>query len=512
MSNVLLVILDGWGHSDFNDPPWEGNAPEQACVPRFRGLYDHAPRIRLACSGFDVGLPEGQMGNSEVGHLNLGAGRIVYQDIARVDKAIADGELAGALGLPETVARLKLEERALHLIGLVSDGGVHSHMRHLEAILDLLPSELDVRIHCITDGRDTSPTSGAGCVKRIAARCAVSPGWQIATVGGRYFTMDRDKRWERTAKGYNAIVMGKSEVVEDTPLFLERRYAEGVTDEFVPPAVIKGAGERGIVDGDAVLLFNFRADRMRQLCTAMTVPGFDAIPGARPPLQDVTTMTRYEPSYPVRVAFPPRDIDNGLGELLGKLGLPQLRVAETEKYAHVTYFFNGGNETPNPGEDRSLVPSPKVATYDLQPEMSADGVCAAVEKGIVEGRHRFILVNFANPDMVGHTGVIPAAIRAVEKVDGCLGRILDRVTERAGDWVALITADHGNCEKMLQPDGSPHTAHTTEPVDFFVFDPSGRAKLVADAGRLADVAPTVLACMGIPQPEEMTGRSVVVVG
>jgi 2,3-bisphosphoglycerate-independent phosphoglycerate mutase len=512
MSNVLLVILDGWGHSDFNDPPWEGNAPEQARVPRFRYLYDHAPKIRLACSGFDVGLPAGQMGNSEVGHMNLGAGRIVYQDLARVDKAIADGELAGALRLPETVARLQLESRTLHLVGLVSDGGVHSHMRHLEAILDLLPGGLDVCIHCITDGRDTSPTSGAGCVARVAARCAVSPGWKIATVGGRYYTMDRDKRWERTAKGYNAIVLGKSEVVEDTPLFLERRYAEGVTDEFVPPVVVKGAGERGIVDGDAVIMFNFRADRMRQLCTAMTVPGFDAIPGARPPLHDVTTMTQYEASYPVSVAFAQADIKKDLGELLGKLGLPQLRVAETEKYAHVTYFFNCGSETPNPGEDRVLIPSPKVATYDLQPEMSADGVADAVLKGIAEGRHSFILVNFANPDMVGHTGVIPAAIKAVEKVDGCLGRILDLVTERAGEWVALVTADHGNCEKMLQPDGSPHTAHTTEPVDFFVFDPAGRAKLVADGGRLADVAPTVLACMGIAQPEEMTGRSLVAVG
>ncbi len=509
MSKVLLVILDGWGHSDFNDPPWEGNAPEQAHVPRFRDLYDHWPRTRLACSGLDVGLPEGQMGNSEVGHLNLGAGRIVYQDIARVDKAIRDGELAAALGLPETVARLEGEGGALHLVGLVSEGGVHSHLRHLDAILDLLPADLDVRIHCITDGRDTSPTSGAGCVAHVAARCADSSGWRIATVGGRYYAMDRDKRWERTAKGYNAIVMGRSDVVEDTPLFLERRYEEGITDEFIPPVVVRGVGERGIVDGDAVILFNFRADRMRQLCAAMTVPGFDAIPGAGPPIRDVMTMTQYEASLPVRVAFPPRDIKNELGELLGTWNVPQLRVAETEKYAHVTYFFNGGDEVPNPLEDRVLIPSPKVATYDLRPEMSAEGVCQAVEKGIVDGPYEFILVNFANPDMVGHTGVIPAAIKAVEKVDSCLGRLLDLVEERAGEWVALVTADHGNCEKMLMPDGSPHTAHTTEPVDFFVFDPAGRAKLVADGGRLADVAPTVLACMGRPQPEEMTGRSLV---
>ncbi len=509
MSNVLLVILDGWGHSDFNVPPWEGNAVELASVPRFRALYDRTPRIRLACSGFDVGLPEGQMGNSEVGHMNLGAGRVVYQEIARVDKAIADGEFASALGLPQTVARLRLEDRALHLVGLVSDGGVHSHIRHVEALLDLLPRDLDVRIHCITDGRDTSPTGGAGFVGRIAERCATSPGWKIATVGGRYFTMDRDKRWERTAKGYRAIVLGQSDVVEESPLFLERRYAEGVTDEFIPPVVVKGAGERGIVDGDAVILFNFRADRMRQLCTAMTVPGFDAIPGARPALSDVTTMTQYEPSYPVRVAFPSRGVDDDLGEILGKWGLPQLRVAETEKYAHVTYFFNGGDETPNPREDRELIPSPKVATYDLQPEMSAQGVADAVARGIEGGKYRFILVNFANPDMVGHTGVIPAAVKAVEKVDACLGRLLDLVADRSGEWVALVTADHGNCEKMLQPDGSPHTAHTPEPVDFFVVDPSGRAKLTAGGGRLADVAPTVLACMGLPQPTEMTGTSLV---
>ncbi|MDP2955709.1 MAG: 2,3-bisphosphoglycerate-independent phosphoglycerate mutase [Longimicrobiales bacterium] len=511
MSNVLLVILDGWGHSDFGPEPWEGNAVEMASVPRFRALYDRTPRIRLACSGFDVGLPEGQMGNSEVGHLNLGAGRVVYQEIARVDKAIADGEFGPALGLDETVARLRATGKALHLVGLVSDGGVHSHIRHLEALLALLPPELDVRIHCITDGRDTSPTGGAGFVGRIAELCSASTGWKIATVSGRYFTMDRDKRWERTGKGYRAIVLGQSDVVEDTPLFLERRYAAGVTDEFIPPAVIAGAGERGMVDGDAVILFNFRADRMRQLCTAMTVPGFDAIPGARPPLADVTTLTRYEAHYPVRVAFPPRDLENCLGEVLSAAALPQLRVAETEKYAHVTYFFNGGDETPNPGEDRELIPSPKVATYDLQPEMSAEGVADAVARGIEGGKYRFILVNFANPDMVGHTGVIPAAVQAVQKVDACLGRLLDLVSERPGAWVALVTADHGNCEKMLHPDGSPHTAHTTEPVDFFVVDPSGRAKLTASGGRLADVAPTVLACMGLPQPAEMTGASLVTV-
>jgi len=510
MSNVLLVILDGWGHSDFNAPPWEGNAPEQARVPRFRALYDHAPRTRLACSGFDVGLPEGQMGNSEVGHMNLGAGRIIYQDIARIDKAITDGEFGPALDLDGTVTRLRESGKALHLIGLVSDGGVHSHIRHLEALLGLLPEDLNVRIHCITDGRDTSPTGGAGFVGRIADLCDAAPGWEVATVSGRYFTMDRDKRWERTERGYRAIVEGKSDVVEESPRFLERRYAEDVTDEFIPPVVIAGAGERGIQDGDAVILFNFRADRMRQLVTALTVPGFEAFP-VRPPFRGVTTLTQYETHYPVHVAFPPRDIEETLGQVVAAGGLKQLRVAETEKYAHVTYFFNGGVETPSPGEDRALVPSPKVATYDLQPEMSAPGGAAEVIKGMESGAYSVVLVNFANPDMVGHTGVIPAAVKAVETVDGLLGGILDRVNAAGGDWVALVTADHGNCEKMLTPEGKPHTAHTTEPVDIFVVDPTGRARLTGGPGRLADVAPTVLACMGIPQPPEMTGTSLVTV-
>jgi 2,3-bisphosphoglycerate-independent phosphoglycerate mutase len=460
------------------------------------------------------------MGNSEVGHMNLGAGRVIYQDIARIDKAITDGDFGPALGLDETVARLRGSghrdsgqgdsPKALHLVGLVSDGGVHSHIRHLEALLGLLPRDLDVRIHCITDGRDTSPTGGAAFVGRIADLCDEAPGWQIATVSGRYFTMDRDKRWDRTEKGYRAIVEGRSDVIEASPRFLEQRYADGVTDEFIPPAVIAGAGERGIQEGDAVILFNFRADRMRQLCSALTLDGFDGFETPRT-FGDVTTMTRYEVHYPVKVAFPPRDIENTLGQVVAARGMKQLRVAETEKYAHVTYFFNGGVEVPNEGEERALVPSPNVATYDLQPEMSAPGVAAEVLKGMESGDYAFILVNFANPDMVGHTGVIPAAVTAVETVDGLLGDILDKVNAGGGDWVALVTADHGNCEKMLTPEGDPHTAHTTEPVDFFVVDPSGRAKLTGGPGRLADVAPTVLACMGIEQPADMTGTSLVTV-
>jgi 2,3-bisphosphoglycerate-independent phosphoglycerate mutase len=511
MSNVLLTILDGWGHSDFGPVPGKGNAVEQAQVPRYRALYDGTPHIRLACSGIEVGLPEGQMGNSEVGHLNLGAGRVVYQDIARVDRAIADGTFGDALGLSEMLLHLEAHGGALHLLGLVSDGGVHSHIRHLEALLKLLPRTLDVRIHCITDGRDTSPTSGAGFVARIAELCDDAPGWSIATVGGRYYAMDRDKRWDRTARAYRAIVLGESDSVEDTPLVLEKRYEAGVTDEFIPPMVVADAGERGIQEGDGLIAFNFRADRMRQMCAALTVPGFDAFEGVRPPMRHVTTFTQYESHYPVRVAFPPRDIDSCLGEVLADRDIAQLRVAETEKYAHVTYFFNGGVEKPYPGEDRHLIPSPKVATYDLQPEMSAQGVVDAVVEGIESGRYGFILVNFANADMVGHTGVIPAAVKAVEQVDVCLGRLMDLVAGRGDEWVILITADHGNCEKMLEPDGTPHTAHTTEPVDFFVFDPSGRFALAGHDGRLADVAPTVLTCMGIAPPDAMTGKSLVTI-
>ncbi len=508
MSHVLLVILDGWGHSDFGPEPDPGNAVELASVPRFRDLYDHRPRTRLACSGEDVGLPAGQMGNSEVGHLNLGAGRVVYQSIARIDRAVADGSLAERLGLDGLVRGVQARGGALHLLGLVSDGGVHSHIRHLEAILEVLPPDLAVRVHCITDGRDTSPTSGARFVRRIAERCAGAPGWSIATVSGRYYAMDRDKRWDRTERAWRCIARGESDAVEREPDFLARRYAEDVTDEFVPPTVIAGVGERGIRAGDAVVFFNFRADRMRQICSALTVSDFTGFVRPGPLVEDAVTFTEYEPDFPVTVAFPPEAVSNGLGEVVADAGLAQLRVAETEKYAHVTYFFNGGEETPFPGEDRTLIPSPKVATYDLQPEMSATGVCDAVVAGIDSGDYGFILVNFANPDMVGHTGVIPAAVKAVEVVDACLGRLVDAVEAR-GDWVALVTADHGNCEKMLEPDGSPHTAHTTEPVDLMVVDPTGATGALVHGGRLADVAPTVLRYLGIDAPSEMTGHCLV---
>jgi 2,3-bisphosphoglycerate-independent phosphoglycerate mutase len=507
MRKVLLVVLDGWGHSDFEGPASPGNAVELAKVPTFPRLYAERPRTRLACSGGDVGLPAGQMGNSEVGHLNLGAGRIVHQDIARIDLAVQDGTFARSLGLERLAAGLRERKGVLHIIGLVSDGGVHSHIRHLAALLDAVPGDVPIRLHCLTDGRDSSPTGGAGYLAQVAERCSRRRDCAIATVTGRYWAMDRDKRWERTQRAFDVIVRGQAEAWEAGPDFLPRSYAAGVTDEFIPPTGIEGRGERGIRPEDAVLMLNFRADRMRQIVAALTVPDFTGFErdGVRP--AEVVTMTEYERSLPVTVAFAPQDVTMGLSEVIAKQGLRQLKTAETEKYAHVTYFFNGGEETPFQGEERVLIPSPKVATYDLQPEMSARGVADAVLAG-VRGPYEFILVNFANPDMVGHTGSIPAAVTAVEAVDACLADILREVSARP-EWVALITADHGNCEKMIDENGNVHTAHTTEPVDLIVFDPTSAKTVVAGPGRLADVAPTVLGYMGITPPPQMTGRDLV---
>jgi 2,3-bisphosphoglycerate-independent phosphoglycerate mutase len=508
MRKVLLVILDGWGHSDFEGAPPPGNAVELARVPTFRALYAERPRTRLACSGRDVGLPDGQMGNSEVGHLNLGAGRIVHQDIARIDLAIEEGRLAEHLDLSGLVGRLAERGGTLHLIGLVSDGGVHSHLRHLVALMALLPEETPVHIHALTDGRDTSPTGGARYLAEVEALAARSERWRIATVTGRYFAMDRDKRWPRIKEAYDLIVRGDAESWEDGSRFLERSYADGVTDEFIPATGIRGAGERGIRAEDAVIMLNFRADRMRQLTAALTLERFDGFERGAPRPAEVVTMTEYEPSLPVSVAFEADDVRMGLSEVVALRGLGQLKTAETEKYAHVTYFFNGGEETPFEGEKRVLIPSPQVATYDLQPEMSARGVADAVVQGIGSGEHAFILVNFANPDMVGHTGSIPAAVAAVEAVDSCLADIL-RTVDAHDEWVALITADHGNCEKMIDEKGNVYTAHTTEPVDLIVYDPRGGGEKLTGPGRLADVAPTVLRYMGIEPPRVMTGHDLV---
>jgi len=511
MRKVLLAILDGWGHSDFTGDPDPGNAIELANVPNFRRLYDEYPRTRLACSGGDVGLPAGQMGNSEVGHLNLGAGRVVYQDIARIDKSIEDGAFAEQLGLAEIEETVRASGGAVHLVGLVSDGGVHSHLRHFTALLDLLPTDLPVRIHCITDGRDTSPTGGLDYLGVLAERCAPVDAWAIASVVGRYWAMDRDRRWERIARAYDLIVRGRADDWADDLSFLTEAYEAGTTDEFMEPTGIRGVGEAGIGPNDVVVLMNFRSDRMRQFTAALSVPDFDGFerPDGRPAA--IVSMTEYEEGLPVRVAFPAENVRTGLSEYLASKGLRQLKVAETEKYAHVTYFFNGGEETPWTGEDRALVPSPKVATYDLQPEMSARGVADAVLAGLA-GPYDFVLVNFANPDMVGHTGVIPAAVKAVEAVDSAVGEIVAAVDEHP-EWVALITADHGNCEKMIDAKGRPHTAHTTEPVDLIVYDPESNGGdvdgVLRSSGRLADVAPTVLGYLGVEQPDAMTGLDLV---
>ncbi|MEX2466960.1 MAG: 2,3-bisphosphoglycerate-independent phosphoglycerate mutase [Gemmatimonadota bacterium] len=506
MRKALLIILDGWGHSDFQGEPDPGNAIEQADVPRYRALFESAPRTRLACSGEAVGLPAGQMGNSEVGHLNLGAGRVVYQDITRIDRAIADGLFADQLALPGLVEGLQERGGALHVIGLVSDGGVHAHLRHFTALLDRLPADLDVRVHCITDGRDTSPTGGRDYVSEVERACEKSERWAVASVTGRYWAMDRDRRWDRTKRAYDLIVRGEAEAWAEDPDFLTDCYEDGVTDEFVEPTGIRDVGERGVREEDVVILMNFRADRMRQLTAALSRPDFDDFERKGPLPSEIVTMTEYEEDLPVTAGFPPENVKRGLSEYLSERDKRQLKVAETEKYAHVTYFFNGGEEKAFPGEDRNVVPSPQVSTYDLQPEMSAAGVEAAVAEGIRGDTYDFILVNFANPDMVGHTGSIPAAVKAVEAVDEILGRLLDLVDERS-EWVAFVTADHGNAEKMLTPDGAPFTAHTTEPVDFMVFDGGGARVSLREGGCLADVAPTVLAYMDLEQPEEMTGRS-----
>jgi 2,3-bisphosphoglycerate-independent phosphoglycerate mutase len=444
------------------------------------------------------------MGNSEVGHLNLGAGRIVHQDIARIDRAVADGSFAESLGLDGLVSRLRDRGGVLHVIGLVSDGGVHSHIRHLVALLDVLPGDVRVHLHCLTDGRDSSPTGGAGYLAEVAERCGRRGNCTIATVTGRYWAMDRDKRWERTRRAYDLIARGRAEAWEGAADFLPRSYAAGVTDEFIPPTGIGEAGKRGIRPEDAVIMLNFRADRMRQLVGALTVPTFSGFERDGEAPAEVVTMTEYEPTFPVSVAFAPQDVTMGLSEVVAKRGLRQLKTAETEKYAHVSYFFNGGEEAPFAGEDRELIPSPKVATYDLKPEMSAAEVTDALIREIRSDRHDYIVCNFANPDMVGHTGVLEAAIKACETVDTCVGRVMEAID--LARYAVIVIADHGNCELMIDPaTGGPHTAHTTNPVPCILVDPDYRGALIEE-GSLRDIAPTILDYMGVPRPSEMTGR------
>jgi 2,3-bisphosphoglycerate-independent phosphoglycerate mutase len=497
---VMLVILDGWGWREDNSD----NAIRQAKTPTFERLWRNGPHGFLHTSGKDVGLPDGQMGNSEVGHLNIGAGRVVMQDLPRITAAIADGEIKSAPALADLIAKLKASGGTCHLIGLVSPGGVHSHQDHAVALARILDdARVPALIHVLTDGRDTPPQSAADDVKRLLA--ALPPTVKVASVCGRYFAMDRDKRWDRVEKAYNAIVEGQGPHFADAPAVVADAYANKKFDEFIVPAVV--GNYKGMKDGDGVLCFNFRADRVREILGAMLEPDFKGFARKRVvKFAAAVGMTQYSDDLDRLMAtiFPPQTLANILGEVVSHAGRTQLRMAETEKYPHVTYFLNGGREEPYSGEDRIMVPSPKVATYDLQPEMSAPELTDKAVAAIGSGKYDLIVLNFANPDMVGHTGSLPAAIKAVETVDAGLGRIADAI-EKAGGAL-LVTADHGNCELMRDPNtGGPHTAHTTNPVPLLLF--GGRNRGLVAQGRLADLAPTLLELMELPKPKEMTGAS-----
>lgn len=496
---VMLMILDGWGWRE----DAENNAVRLAHTPNFDRLWAASPRAFLKTCGLDVGLPPGQMGNSEVGHLNLGAGRVVMQDLPRINQSIKDGSIAQALAASGLVDALRASGGACHLLGLVSPGGVHAHQDHAVALAHVLVGQgIPVRVHIFTDGRDTPPRSAAGFVRDFIA--ALPPQAVIASVSGRYFAMDRDNRWERVEQAWQAMVMGQGRVFADAQGVIADAYAQGINDEFIKPAVI--GGYAGMQDGDGLLSFNFRSDRIREILDAVLFPDFTGFARPRRPLlAKAVSMTSYSAELdPVMPAlFAPQTLANGLGETVAKAGLAQVHMAETEKYPHVTYFFNGGEETPYPREDRIMVPSPQVATYDLQPEMSAPELTDRAVEAIGSGRYDLVVLNFANPDMVGHTGMLGAAIKAVETVDAGLGRIADAIAQAGG--AMLVTADHGNCELMVDPvTGEPHTAHTTFPVPVMVV---GSAAAGLADGRLADVAPTLLALLGVVQPAEMTGHS-----
>jgi 2,3-bisphosphoglycerate-independent phosphoglycerate mutase len=502
---VVLVVLDGWGYREAR----EGNAIELARTPVWHGLWSGSPRTLLQASGLAVGLPEGQMGNSEVGHLNLGAGRVVPQDLVRISQSIRSGAFFQLGPLVELCAGLKRTGGTLQLLGLLGPGGVHAIDQHLLACLELgvrhdVPR---IAIHGFLDGRDTLPAIGEQVVHKLQEDIQrIAPGRAvIASLVGRYFAMDRDRRWERTRVAYDAMVRGIGAVTEDPVQGVRAALARGETDEFVKPIVVTRGGRpvAPIRDGDGVFCFNYRSDRMRQIVRALRIDGFDGFDVTDRPRVAMVTMTQYDRTFPIPPAFPPFTMAHIVAEVLADHGRTQLRTAETEKYPHVTYFFNGGYEPPYRGEERQLVPSPKVATYDLAPEMSAAGITEVLIRALGQKAHDFILCNFANADMVGHTGVLPAVITAVETVDQCLGRILT-AAEAAGATV-LITADHGNCELMIDPEtGGAHTAHTTNPVPFVAVR-AGTGSLRA-GGALCDVGPTVLRLLGVDPPPEMTGR------
>jgi 2,3-bisphosphoglycerate-independent phosphoglycerate mutase len=508
---LLLVVLDGWGLRAER----EGNAIAIAGTPAMDALMREFPWTALKTSGLSVGLPEGQMGNSEVGHTNLGAGRIVYQDLVRINRAVEDGSFFQNEALLSACRRARAGSGTIHFLGLLSDGGVHSHVEHLHACLEMARREGVPRamVHAFLDGRDTPPRSGLEYVRAFEKRIADKGYGKVATVAGRFWAMDRDKRWDRVAEAWKAMVRGEGPRAASGVRAVEEAYARGETDEFVKPTVVvDGGGEpRGrIRDGDAIVFFNFRADRAREITRAFTDDAFAEFERApRPALSAYVCMARYDEKLRLPVAFEPDQPTHIFPELVAKAGLRQLRCAETEKYAHVTFFFNGGQEQVFENEDRILVPSPReVRTYDQKPEMSAREVTDKVVEAVQSGRYGFILVNYANPDMVGHTGILEAAVKAVKVVDECIGRLWKAA--RAAGMAMLVTADHGNCEMMVDPEtGEPHTAHTLGPVPFILADPDFKGAKLRAEGVLADVAPTALQVMGLPKPPEMKGLGLV---
>ena len=499
---VLLMILDGWGIA----PASSSNAATLARTPNLDKYFANYPHTQLEASGLEVGLPEGQIGNSEVGHLNIGSGRIIYQSLTRISKSIADGDFFTNPVLVKVMDEVKASGKALHLLGLLSDGGVHSHITHIIALLEMAQKHglTKVYVHAFLDGRDVPPQSALTYVEQLEAAMDKIGVGKIATVSGRYYAMDRDKRWERLAKAYATVAQGDGPKAASATAGIQASYEAGVTDEFVVPFTIEGVDGR-ISAGDGVIFANFRPDRAREITRAIIdedFPYFERPASARP--VHFACMAQYDATIAAPVAYPPESIDDTLGQVLAQRGLRQLRIAETEKYAHVTFFFNGGVEEPNQNEERILIPSPKVATYDLQPEMSAEEVTQALLAELDKDTFDVVILNFANPDMVGHTGVLDAAIKAMEKVDNCVGRIVERVL--ALDGSVCICADHGNLEKMAESDGEPNTAHTTNPVPFLLI---GKEKHELHQGILADIAPTMLELLHIPQPKAMTGKSLI---
>ncbi|HVW58412.1 MAG TPA: 2,3-bisphosphoglycerate-independent phosphoglycerate mutase [Puia sp.] len=499
---VILVIMDGWGLGKKKS----ADAIQNARVPFVSSLYKQYPNTTLVTCGEMVGLPEGQMGNSEVGHLNLGAGRIVYQELQRINVAIREGSFAKNQVLLNAVRGAKAAGRPLHLLGLVSDGGVHSHINHLKAIVDVCKQEglEQVYIHAFTDGRDTDPKSGLGFIRELQGHLNAATG-KIASVSGRYYAMDRDKRWERVRLAYDAMVKGAGQKATDALAAVEQAYAAGVTDEFIKPTVIVGEDQQPLAvikDGDFALCFNFRTDRCREITEVLTQTDIPE-QGMKKLSLDYTTMTQYDQSFKgVHVIFENDDLKNTLGEIIAGQGLKQIRIAETEKYPHVTFFFSGGREVPFEGERRIMVPSPKVATYDLQPEMSAFELTEAILPEIRQGSADFICLNFANADMVGHTGVWEAAVKAAETVDQCVEKVVKAALDN--DYTVFLTADHGNADYMVNEDGTPNTAHTLNLVPFFIIDKEWKGTV--RPGKLGDLAPTILTVMGLPIPPEMSGE------